>query len=257
MRTPSTRDIEHDTADFAVDGAPYVVENGRLRSLHFNSEEIQSAMWVDRPDALYLEYTRLMMGVLMFLPQPRTITLIGLGGGSLAKFCHRHLPDTRIVAIEVDAQVLALRDRFCLPQDDARLQILHADGVDYLQAAADASTDVLMLDAYTIGGVPAALCSQAFFDECARVVGTGVLVANLHEAHADFALQAARIRRSFGATLEVREGVRGNCVLFAGGLEFAKSTRHLAVRRPQDLDREAWSQLKPVFGRILAATRDI
>jgi spermidine synthase len=257
MHLHSTRDIDHATADFAADGAPYVVDSGRLRSLHFNAEEIQSAMWIDRPDALYLEYTRLMMGVLMFAPQPRSITMIGLGGGSLVKFCHRHLPDAHIVAVEVDAQVLALRDQFRIPGNDARLQILQADGGEYLQAAADASCDVLMLDAYTVGGVPPALSSQAFFDECARVTGEGVLVANLHEAHPDFALQAARIRRSFGATLEVREGVRGNCVLFAGGLAFARSTRHLAVRRPQDLDREAWSQLKPVFGRILAATRDV
>jgi spermidine synthase len=251
------RDIDHATADFAVDGAPYVVESGRLRSLHFNAEEIQSAMWVDRPDALYLEYTRLMMGVLMFVPQPRSIAMIGLGGGSLAKFCYRYLPEASIVAVEVDSDVLALRDRFCVPQDDARLSIRQADGADFLLQAEAASVDVLMLDAYTADGVPAALGSQAFFDECARVVGNGVLVANLHEAHADFALHAARIRRSFGATLEVREGVRGNCVVFAGGLEFAKSTRQLAVRRPQDLDRAAWSQLKPVFGRILAATRDM
>ena len=37
-----------------------------------------------------------MMGFLLFKPQPRSIGMIGLGGGSLAKFCYRYLSRTRI-----------------------------------------------------------------------------------------------------------------------------------------------------------------
>lgn len=237
----------------AAPGKPYVVDNGKVRSLHFDHEEIQSAMWVGRPHALYLEYTRLMMGFLMFAPKPSTIAMIGLGGGSLAKFCHRYLPDTRLVAVEVDPEVITLRDNFCVPADDMRWQVIQGDGAAFLARTPDAAFDVLMLDGYNAGGVPVALSTQTFLDDCHRVLGeNGVLVTNLHEAHADFALQASRIRRSFGATLEVREGVRGNCILFAGGPPLSAALRRVTMRRPQDLDRDAWTQLKPGFARIFA-----
>ena len=62
------------------------------------------------PSALDLEYTQTMMGFLLFLPQPQRIAMIGLGGGSLAKFCHRYLPRTRIQVVEINPHVIALRD---------------------------------------------------------------------------------------------------------------------------------------------------
>jgi spermidine synthase len=235
---------------------PYVIDSGRLRSLHFNADEIQSAMWLARPDALYLEYTRLMMGFLLFSPKPRRIAMIGLGGGSLAKFCHRHLPTSEIVAVERDAGVIALRDAFAIPPDDARLRIVEGDGGAFVAAQPDGSIDVLLVDGYSGDGLPAELGSQDFYERCADALAVdGVLVCNLHEAQTDFVLQAARIRRSFGATLEVREGERGNCIVFAGGLAFAAALRRLAVRRPQDLDRNAWHELKASFGRVVAAAR--
>ena len=235
---------------------PYVVDNGKVRSLHFNAEEIQSAMWPARPDALYLEYTRLMMGFLLFNAAPRTITMIGLGGGSLAKFCHRYLPGAHLVVVENNAEVIALRDTFSIPPDDACLRVIEGDGVAYIEKAADHSLDILLVDGYGDAGLPPPLCSQPFYDQCQRVLNdNGILVCNLHEAHVDFTLQLARIGRSFGATLMVREGERGNCIVLAGGLAFAKATRHVATRRPQDLDREAWMQLKSAFGRIVAAAR--
>ena len=239
-----------------VAGVPYVIEHGKLRSLHFNRAEIQSVMWIAQPDALFLEYTRLMMGGLMFVPQPRVIAMIGLGGGSLAKFCHRHLPSARIVAIELDADVIALRDDFEIPPDDDRLQVIEGDGADLVAQSAADSFDLLMVDGYGGEGVPAALCSQQLYAHCARTLTAGgVLVTNLHEAAEDFDLQITRIRRSFVATLEVHEGDRGNCIVFAGDAGFALALRHAAVRRPQDLDREAWAQLKPGFARILGAIR--
>ena len=80
--------------------APFVVNVDGVRSLHFTMGEVQSSMRTDRPDELELDYTRTMMGFLLLNPQPRAIAMIGLGGGSLAKFCHRHLPSARITAVE-------------------------------------------------------------------------------------------------------------------------------------------------------------
>ena len=53
--------------------------------LHVGGEAIQSAMRMDDPFALELDYTRCMMAFLLFHPQPRRALMIGLGGGSIAR----------------------------------------------------------------------------------------------------------------------------------------------------------------------------
>jgi spermidine synthase len=55
-----------------------------------------------------------MMGFLLFRHEPREILMFGLGGGSLAKYCHRHLPAARI-RVEIDSDVIAFRDQFAVP----------------------------------------------------------------------------------------------------------------------------------------------
>ena len=72
----------------------------------------QSCMLLDAPDVLALDYTRTLMGFLLFDPRPRSILMVGLGGGSLAKYCHRHLPQADITVVEINPHVIALRERF-------------------------------------------------------------------------------------------------------------------------------------------------
>lgn len=102
---------------------PFVHRNQRVTSLHFNIFEVQSEMYNDAPDVLALGYTRTMMVFLAFNSAPRHIGMIGLGGGSLQKYCYRNLPEARITVAEIDPEVIALRDDFCIPKDGPRFQI--------------------------------------------------------------------------------------------------------------------------------------
>ena len=73
-----------------------VVEERGMRVLHLGSQAIQSAMRLTRPWDLELAYTRAMMGFLLFNSTPQDVLMIGLGGGSLAKFIRKQRPRTRI-----------------------------------------------------------------------------------------------------------------------------------------------------------------
>src|SRR6266436_3403362 len=57
---------------------PFILDCGALRFLHFDLDKVQSLMRCDEPDALCLRYTRKMMAVLLFNPQPRYILILGL-----------------------------------------------------------------------------------------------------------------------------------------------------------------------------------
>jgi spermidine synthase len=160
--------------------APPLVRTRRgRRTLEFVPGDIQSEMLLARPDALVLAYLRAMMCFVLFLPRPRRIVMVGLGGGSLAKFCHRHFPDAHITVIELRADVIALRDAFHVPPDSARFSIVHADAADWL-AAHPGSADVLLVDGFDAAGLPPRLANAAFYTDCRRLLRPGgVLVSNV------------------------------------------------------------------------------
>lgn len=162
-----------------------VVDNGYQRSLHFGSEPKQSTMDLDDPLRLALSYTRAMLSALLFDAAPRRILLLGLGGGSLAKFLLHHFPACRIDAVEYREGVYQLaRAYFHLP-DDPRLSLHFADAADFIrQADTDLSGyDLLLLDTFTADGIAQGTCGLSFFEACrTRLAADGVLAANLWSA---------------------------------------------------------------------------
>lgn len=202
-------------APFGATG-PMLFRFGDMLSLLFDWTTVQSGMKVSDPDYLLFDYTRMMMGFRLFRPQPRRIEMIGLGGGSLAKACYRCLPDCDITVVEIDPEVIALRDRFHVPADDHRFRVICADGVDYV-ANASGRPDVLFLDGFDSRGLPKALSERGFYDSCrARLGSEGLLVANLCDNDAGFALPKRRIAASFdGRAIAIPAERRGNRIVFA------------------------------------------
>ncbi|MDD2747080.1 MAG: hypothetical protein PHG39_05950 [Acidithiobacillus ferrooxidans] len=98
-------------------GNPFAHEGDREITLCFDFSATQSVMHKADPDNLVLGYTRTMMGFLMFQPKPERIAMIGLGGGALAKYCLRHIPDVHFTVMENLPMVFARRDKFRTPPD--------------------------------------------------------------------------------------------------------------------------------------------
>ena len=88
-----------------------VSEKDGVRSLHLGSATVQSAMRISDPLELVLSYTRAMMGFLLFVPEPASVAMIGLGGGSLPKFVRHHMPTTRLTVVESNPRVIAAARR--------------------------------------------------------------------------------------------------------------------------------------------------
>jgi len=180
---------------------PFMLETGSERQLLFTRASVQSTMSIDAPDALVTPYTRKMMSFLLFDPEPQHIVMIGLGGGSMAKFCYRNLPGTRVTAIEIDADVIALRDEFFLPADDDRFRIVHADGANFVASLRE-PVDVMLVDAFDAEGIASSLATSNFYgDACARLVDDGVLVMNLSGERRRYPSHLRRLRRAFGNRL--------------------------------------------------------
>ena len=178
-------------------GKPYLKDCDGILALHFDTVSVQSEMNIDLPDELVLSYTRAMMSFLLFEPSPRRIAMIGLGGGSLAKYCYRHLSQTEIAVVEINPDVIALRNEFAIPADDERFKVLLGDGAEFVTETAGL-LDVLMVDGFVAEGLPAQLSSQRFYDDCfASLANTGILVVNLWGSNLNYTEYLERIRNSF------------------------------------------------------------
>ncbi len=196
---------------------PLVVhEKGELR-LYFEDEFLQSRMVEDEPARLVLEYTQYMMGFLLFQPRPRRIAMIGLGGGSLAKYCREALPDADFTAVEISPEVLAWRDTFAIPADGPKFRVLCEDGAAFVRREGE-PLDVLLVDGFDDQGLPTELCSAAFYDDCrARLAEDGVFVANLHPDEEIYATCLDRIYTAFaGSMLVLTTDESDNRIIFAG-----------------------------------------
>jgi len=180
---------------------PFVIEEGDSRALYFSRDFTQSGMRLSDTTALEFAYTQKMMSFLLFVHAPRHILMLGLGGGSLAKFCYRHLPDARITAVEIDPDVLAFRDQFLLPPDDARLTIVEGDAAHYLRDCVD-THDVVMIDAFDRDGFAAAVSSRGFYLDVRAALGTnGAMVANMVGPKADRAAHLDMIAKVFDGNI--------------------------------------------------------
>jgi len=153
---------------------------------------------------------------LLFNHTPARILLLGLGGGSLAKFCYRRLPGAAITAVEVNPDVIALREAFRIPPDDDRFRVICANGADYV-ARSGRSKDVILADACDSEGVAPELDAIEFYQNAHRCLSRGgVFIANVCGDLNDCAAHVGKIRTVFGdeiMTLQVRPD--GNLIVFA------------------------------------------
>ena len=206
VRRSASRDIE-----------VAISEQDGLRSLHLGGNMIQSVMRIAAPNDLELVYTQCMMSFLLFRPVPENIMMIGLGGGSLAKFVYHHMPETKITAVEVNQQIIAAAyNSFELPEENARFEVVVADGGAYI-VDHPCSVDVIMVDGFDDDCQVPTLCSQDFYDQVHQALNkTGILVVNLLSRDKNLNKYLRRIETSFnGHVTAMLSEVRGNLVVFA------------------------------------------
>jgi spermidine synthase len=197
-------------------------------------------MLLCNPAVLVLSYTQAMTAALLFQPAPRSVLLLGLGGGSLARFFHQHFPACRIVAVESRAAVMDVaRDYFELPADE-RLQLHGGSALDYLTGPVTETFDLIFVDIFSATGMDVELEEAAFFPRCrSRLAPGGVLGVNLWSTRPNVCRQHLKdMCRSFDdQVLELPLADCGN--LIALGLTRAVPVKRLSALKPiaEDLSR--------------------
>jgi len=233
---------------------PYIFETSSERRLHFTSCAVQSIMNIKKPNELVIAYTQKMMSFLLFNPNPKSIVMVGLGGGSLPKFCYRYLRKTQITVVEIDPAVIALRDEFCVPKDDHRFRIIHDDGSRYISNLAD-PVDVILVDAFDSDGIATSLADSDFYSRAAsQLTPEGVLVMNLSGEYSRYADHIGHITEAFGGNaLLVPVTQDDNSLVFAFQMKIDITEASLYEDRAQRLKRAMSLDFPRFFDRICSA----
>ena len=222
-----------------------------VRSLHVGGDAIQSAMRLGDPYALALDYTRCMMAFLLFHAEPREALMVGLGGGSLAKFFYRHFRKASIRVIELDARVVAAaREHFHVPPDGERFRIEIGDGAEALFPEC---CDTLVIDAFEDELHVPQLASGEFYDGAFLALREpGAMVVNFMNDDPRFDLTLQRLERAFGGAVIVMPALYDPNILAFALKGIAPRIAWAELReRAQKLE----SKLELPFTRYLARLR--
>ena len=194
----------------------YISEKFCVRSLHIGSDTVQSAMRIAAPNDLEVSYTRAMMGFLLFHEKPQAVLMIGLGGGSVAKFIYHRMPQTKIRVIEINERVLTVARRyFAVPDNDERFEVIISDGAEFVSRP-KVCADLLVVDGYDGESLAAALATPQFYRDCHdRLNKGGMLVVNLWGGDRQFHETVKRIETAFPeGTLCLPAERPGNVIVF-------------------------------------------
>lgn len=201
-----------------------ISEQDGVRYLHLDSPWVQGAMLIREPRAIVLEYVQRMMAWMLWRPSAELATghavQLGLGAGTVTRFCHGVLRMPRVTAVEINPAVIAAcRHGFRLPANDARLSVIEADAGEWVTRPEHrASIDVLCVDLYDREAAAPVLDSAQFYADCRALLRErGVMSVNLFGRASSFAASAARIGTAFGRgqAWSLRPTKEGNTVVIA------------------------------------------
>jgi spermidine synthase len=157
----------------------------------------ESSMKLSDPGALTVDYTRYMTLGAAYPDKVERIAEIGLGGGRTVSYLSATLPDTAILAIELDKDVVDLAKKYFRFKETARLRTVVSDGRAYLLKDPD-KWDVILIDAYRGPFVPFHLLTREFYTLVkSRLNPGGVVVQNIEPSTMLFDSASATLKSVF------------------------------------------------------------
>lgn len=193
-----------------------VFEKSGGLALALGSETLQSLMDTREPTRLMLEYTRAMMGGLLW-GEPQRVLHLGLGGGSMLRFLRHYFPAMQHTVVELDADVIeAAHEHFLIPRTADNLRIIQGDGVEFVQSS-EAYFDWILVDAFDAWQMVADMAREPFLHDCRQLLNPrGVLTLNFWRSDPHFAQRCRVVSHVFSRrVLKLPATPKGNVAMLA------------------------------------------
>ena len=178
----------------------------------------QSCVDPHDPKRMVFGYTRMMMAALLVVPEPQTVLMAGLGGGTLATALAELLPDVQIDVVEIDPAVVEAARAYFDFQETERVRIHIRDARVFVKRALQRGRqyDLVILDAYSGDYIPEHLMTAEFLDETRRLLAPGgAVAANTFATSRLYDHESETYRLVFGEFFNLRVSTSNNRVILA------------------------------------------
>lgn len=148
--------------------------------LRSGDNALQSVIDLERPARLAMKNLRYLVAVLLFIPPPRRILMLGTAAGSLLHFLRQHYPHCDITALDIDLEMIEeLKTRELLPTADARLSYVFDDAQHYIEHCQQ-RFDLILVDIFEGSQSPAWLLQKPVNNGLYRLLEEqGAIACNL------------------------------------------------------------------------------
>jgi len=159
----------------------YVSEDsGGLRILRFERWGArQTVVKLGDPDHLELPYARAVPIAFVFVEEPASALVIGLGGGTIPSFLRKHFPNMKIDAVDIDPAVVEVAKSHFGFREDAKMRAHVEDGRRFVEKS-QSRYDLIVLDGFGTDNVPPHLATREFLQSVRRILTPrGVTIGNV------------------------------------------------------------------------------
>ncbi len=203
--------------------------------VHNRATHNQSCIFLANPRKLVFDYAKMMMATLLVKPAPKSILIVGLGGGTLPTLYHELLPDAVITSAEIDPAVVKAAKKFFAYQESEQVQTVTFDARVYLKRALREGKkwDLIILDAFNGDYIPEHLMTREFLQEVRSALNPGGLVAANTFATSRLYHHESVTYEAVFPHVKMLASPRGNRVLLAAPDAFALPGPDLAAQEWQ------------------------
>lgn len=156
--------------------------DGDVIAMSIDNKGVQSAVALNNPDRLYLDYDLAFHNLGLDAISPKKVLVIGGGGYIIPRDILKNQPTAEVDVVEIDPEITRLAREYFFLEDDTRLKIFHQDARAYLRKTTE-TYDVIFLDAFNSISPPAHLTTKEFMQDLKNHLNEdGYLVVNMVSA---------------------------------------------------------------------------
>lgn len=226
-----------------------VDEKGNQRCLKFNtksSKTNQSCIFKDDPQKLVFNYTKLVFSSLLMIDNPKSVLIIGLGGGTLSNTIHQLYPNAKIDNVEIDPAVINVAREYFGFFENEKIKTTAQDGRIFVKRSSikKQKYDWIILDAFNGDYIPEHLLTKEFFEETKSILSdNGIISANTFSISKLYNHESATYYDVFGDFINVSNKKNSNRIILAGYQEQptteiieARVKKLIPLLKPFDVD---------------------
>lgn len=175
--------MEEDSKNFKIE-TPYNSINACFLQgcleLHSGDDSLQSVINLQDPHHLELKNLEHLVAVLLFIPEPSRILMLGTAAGSLLHFLRHYYPGSQITSVDIDGELIELMLKMkILPPAQAGLSYVYDDAAHFIRHC-DQKYDLILIDIFSGAQSPAWLLEKNATDNLFRLLAErGALAYNL------------------------------------------------------------------------------